>query len=57
MLHSRARPSRLVPNRKPDTPMPDPYAPSSPAYAERHRETVREIAPGLTRVDIGEPVQ
>lgn len=31
----------------------DPYAPSSPGYAERHRVTRFEILPGLFREDIG----
>ena len=49
-------------NRKPesnpverdaDEPHVDPYAPSAPNYAERHRVTSYEILPGLIREDIG----
>ncbi len=35
---------------------PDPYSPSSPAYAERHRETFTALPGGMVRVDLGEPV-
>lgn len=35
--------------------MADPYKPSSPGYAERHRETSLDIGNGLVRIDIGEP--
>ena len=31
----------------------DPYAPTSPGYAERHKVTRYEILPGLFREDIG----
>lgn len=33
----------------------DPYAPTSPDYAERHQVTRYEILPGLFREDIGGP--
>lgn len=35
---------------------PDLYAPSSPGYRERARETVREIIPGMTLVTLGHPI-
>jgi hypothetical protein len=33
----------------------DPNSPSSPDYAERHRTVSYEIAPGMTRTDVGVP--
>jgi hypothetical protein len=37
-------------------PQPDPYAPSSPRYRERARATVIELAPGMSRIDLGKPI-
>lgn len=34
----------------------DGYAPGSPGYAVRHRETQTVLGNGLVRVDLGEPV-
>lgn len=34
---------------------PDPYAPGSPAFDERHRRTTRQHPSGLVQVDLGEP--
>jgi hypothetical protein len=51
-IRSRARNAILSPSRPAP---PDPYAPSSPNYAERNRESVTELPNGLVRVDIGEP--
>lgn len=39
--------------RDADEPHVDPYSPTSPNYAERHRVTRYEILPGLMREDIG----
>ena len=39
--------------KRSEGPYRDPYAPSSPDYAERHRTTSYEIAPGIVRTDIG----
>lgn len=36
---------------------PDACSPRSPGYAERHRETATEIAHGMIRIDIGEPIK
>jgi hypothetical protein len=38
-------------------PQPDPYSRDAPGYRERVRETVTEIGQGLTRIDIGQPLQ
>ena len=35
----------------------DPYAPSSPDYGKRMRETGRELAPGMTLISLGEPIK
>lgn len=35
---------------------PDLYAPGTPDYRQRGRETVTELAGGMLRIDIGEPV-
>lgn len=37
-------------------PIVNPYRHDSPAYAERHRETLSDIGKGMVRVDIGEPI-
>lgn len=34
----------------------DPYRPSAPDHAQRNRLTETEIAPGMIRIDLGEPV-
>lgn len=36
---------------------PDPYSPTSPDYAERHRQTQWSDVGGIVRIDIGEPVK
>jgi hypothetical protein len=57
MLHSRQRPPR---GRKPSANVSsreDPFRPESIAYTERHAPHVTELAGGLVRVDIGEPVK
>lgn len=56
MLHSRQRPRR--PQRSASlTASEDPYSPSSPDYAARHRVFVSDVpdVPGLVRVDVGAP--
>jgi hypothetical protein len=35
---------------------PDPYAPGSPGYAERHREVVTKLPCGTLRIDGGAPI-
>ena len=35
---------------------PDPYAPDSPDYHRRHRETVTTLENGTVRVDLGDPM-
>ena len=42
--------------RRDDRPTPDLYAPSTPDYRERTRETSVKLANGLTLVSMGEPV-
>jgi hypothetical protein len=37
--------------------LPDPYAPSSASYRQRTKETETVLAPGMTRVDLGEPLK
>ena len=56
MIHSRARPARMIAKRSPDRPAPDPYAPGSPDYTERHRTRSYQIASGIVREDMGAPV-
>lgn len=34
----------------------DPYAPSMPDYARRNVQTETEVAPGVLRIDLGEPL-
>jgi len=34
----------------------DPYAPSQPDHARRNRRTETEIAPGVLRIDLGDPL-
>lgn len=36
---------------------PDPYGPTSPDYGKRTRETATQIAPGMTIINIGEPIK
>lgn len=47
---------RNVIRSAPKAPPPDPYALGSAGYAERHQETVTELAGGIVRVDMGEPI-
>lgn len=42
--------------RESDHRQPDPYAPSSPGYQERAKETVRALGPGMTLVNLGHPI-
>lgn len=42
---------------RPSVPHPDPYSPSSPGYAERHRLTETEVSPGMIMVSLGAPIQ
>lgn len=57
MARFSAREGRWItkPSRYSSVPMPDPYKPDSPAYAERNKETEVDIGNGMTRVDIGAP--
>lgn len=50
--------SRVRRGRPPrgDGPQVDPYSSAAANYAERTRETVTEIAPGMIRIDIGTPI-
>jgi hypothetical protein len=51
---TRERKPRLIKaKRSACRPYVDPNSPSSPEYSERHRQTSFEIAPGMTRFDIG----
>lgn len=43
-------------HREPEGPTVDPYGKERPGYRERTRQTETQIAPGMTRVDIGEPI-
>lgn len=58
MARFSAREGRWIPSRKRHSslPMANPYAPTSPAYAERHRETVTDIGNGMVRVDVGKRI-
>jgi hypothetical protein len=44
-------------HRASETSQPDPYAPSSPDYGKRTRETATQLAPGMTLVSLGEPIK
>lgn len=37
--------------------LPDPYGPSAPGHEERNQITEVAVAPGVTRIDIGEPIK
>lgn len=37
-------------------PAVDPYSPALPHYAQRNRSSETEIAPGVLRIDLGEPL-
>lgn len=37
-------------------PAVDPYGPKTPDYAQRHRQTETELAPGMLRIDLGQPI-
>lgn len=34
----------------------DPYGPAGPDYIRRNRQTETELAPGMLRIDLGEPI-
>jgi hypothetical protein len=53
MLRQRPRVFRQKPLRSNP---PDPYAPTSPHFAERHRETITALPGGMVRVDVGKPI-
>lgn len=53
---SHIRRPRLIKAKLPERPYVDPYRPNAPDFAERHRQHSTEIAPGLIRTDIGEPI-
>lgn len=54
-LESRRPHARIIPMKRYDDEdrYTDLNAPSSPGYAERNRQKVTEIAPGMLRIDIG----
>lgn len=54
----RGRPPRIFKGKahRPETPYVDRNLPGSPEYTERHRQTAFEIKPGMTRIDLGEPI-
>ena len=38
-------------------PLPDPFSPTSPDFAERNRETSRKLPSGLVVVTLGKPTK
>jgi hypothetical protein len=53
----RSRPRSIIKQPARRTPAPDPYAPGSDGYAERHTTHVTDMGNGLVRVDLGEPLK
>jgi hypothetical protein len=57
MAHFSSRLGRWVSRDRRVVVGPDPYDPTSPDYAQRHRSHATEMIGGMVRVDMGEPIK